>query len=105
MPARVHAGMSFMSGLHVKGLLVMSKNRVAPTKRVTLPRLELLAAFMLSKLLKLVLESLKVTVDRIVCWSDSLVALSWIQRPSRNWKLFVANQGAPKAREGKRLMF
>ena len=72
--------------------LVMSKNRVAPTKRVTLPRLELLAAFILSKLLKFVLESLKVTVDRIVCWSDSLVALSWIRRPSRNWKLFVANR-------------
>ena len=51
--------------------LVMSKNRVAATKRVTLPRLELLAAFILSKLLKFVLESLKVTVDRIVCWSDS----------------------------------
>eukprot|EP00112_Aurelia_sp_Birch-Aquarium-sp1_P003265 Seg1363.22 transcript_id=Seg1363.22/GoldUCD/mRNA.D3Y31 product="hypothetical protein" protein_id=Seg1363.22/GoldUCD/D3Y31 len=55
--------------------LVMSKNRVAPTKR-----------------LKFVLESLKVAVDRIVCWSDSLVALSWIRRPSRNWKLFVANR-------------
>ena len=54
--------------------------------------LELLAAFILSKLLKFVLESLKVTVDRIVCWSDSLEALSWIQRPSRNWKLFVANR-------------
>ena len=66
--------------------LVMSKNRVAPTKRVALPRLELLAAFILSKLLKFVLESLKVTVDRIVCWSDSLVELSWIRRPSRNWK-------------------
>ena len=72
--------------------LVMSKNRVAPTKRLTLLRLELLAAFILSKLLKFVLESLKVTVDRIVCWSDSLVALSWIRRPSRNWKLFVANR-------------
>ena len=64
--------------------LVMSKNRVAPTKRVTLPRLELLAAFILSKLLKFVLESLKVTVDRIVCWSDSLVALSWIRKPGRS---------------------
>ena len=72
--------------------LVMSKNRVAPTKRVTLPRLELLAAFILSKLLKFVLESLKVTVDSIVCWSDSLVAFSWIRRPSRNWKLFVVNR-------------
>ena len=43
--------------------LVMSKNRVAPTKRVTLPRLELLAAFILSKLSNFVLESLKMTVD------------------------------------------
>eukprot|EP00112_Aurelia_sp_Birch-Aquarium-sp1_P013482 Seg2864.4 transcript_id=Seg2864.4/GoldUCD/mRNA.D3Y31 product="hypothetical protein" protein_id=Seg2864.4/GoldUCD/D3Y31 len=35
---------------------------------------------------------IRVAVDRIVCWSDSLVALSWIRRPSRNWKLFVANR-------------
>ena len=72
--------------------LAMSKNRVALTKKVTLPRLELLAAFIPSKLLKFVLESLKVTVDRIVCWSDSLVALSWIRRPNRSWRLFVANR-------------
>ena len=72
--------------------LVTSKNRVATTKRVTLPRFELLAAFILPQLLKFVFESLKVTVDRIVCWSDSLVAFNWIRRPSRNWKLFVANR-------------
>ena len=59
---------------------------------MTLPRLELLAAFILSKPLKFVLESLKVAVNRRVCWSDSLVALSWTRRPSRNWKLFVANR-------------
>ena len=38
MPARVHAGMSFMSGLHVKGLLVpvLKRKDISPsTEAVT----------------------------------------------------------------------
>ena len=42
----------------VKTHLVMSKTRVTPTKIVSLPRLELLAAVINSRLLKFVSESL-----------------------------------------------
>ena len=69
--------------------LIMSKSKVAQTKRVTLPRLELLAACILSKLLKFVLKVLKVSVTKTVCWSDSLVALNWIRKPSRSWNYLL----------------
>ena len=89
--AVVYALIKDVSG-EAKVQLIMSKSKVAPTKRVTLPRLELLAAYILSKLLKFVLKALKVSVNRTVCWSDSLVALNWIRKQSRSWKLFVANR-------------
>ena len=72
--------------------LVMAKSRVAPMKRVTLPRLELLAAFITAKLLHYVVQALRISVDSVYAWSDSQIALAWIRRPSSRWKVFVANR-------------
>ena len=72
--------------------LVMAKSRVAPVKRVTLPRLELLAAFITTRLLNYVMQALRIAVDEVYAWSDSQIALAWIKRPSSNWKVFVANR-------------
>ena len=52
--AVVYALINKVSG-ETKVQLIMSKSKFGPTKRVTLPRLELLAAYILSKLLKFVL--------------------------------------------------
>jgi hypothetical protein len=51
-----------------------------------------MGAFLLSKLVSFVLESLKTNVTRYLCWSDSMVTLGWIRRPSSCWKTFVANR-------------
>ena len=59
--------------------LVMSKSRVAPLKIVTLPRLELLAAVVNTRLTRFVADSLKRDISRIVLWSDSTVALHWLR--------------------------
>ena len=72
--------------------LVMAKSRVAPMKRMTLPRLELLAAFITAKLLHYVVQALRISVDSVYAWSDSQIALTWIRRPSARWKVFVANR-------------
>jgi len=72
--------------------LVMAKSRVAPMKRITLPRLELLAAFITAKLLYYVVQALRISVDSAHAWSDSQIALAWIRKPSSCWKVFVANR-------------
>jgi len=74
--------------------LVISKSRVAPTKTVSLPRLELLAAVIYLRLLKFVAESLCLKLDRVLCWTDSMVTLQWIRGSSSQWKTFVANRVA-----------
>ena len=60
---------------NVSSQLVISKSRVAPIKKVSLPRLELLAAVVNARLLKFVVRALPMKVARVVCLSDGMVAL------------------------------
>lgn len=73
--------------------LVMSRARVAPLKRVSLPRLELLAALLAARLLVFVREALKLPVETpYSCWTDSTVVLNWVKGDSSRWKQFVRNR-------------
>ena len=71
--------------------LVTSKTRVAPPTDISLPRLELLGALMGAKLINCVHEALTdvLHVNEIVCWSDSLVTLYWIEGINKHFKQFV----------------
>ena len=74
--------------------LVASKSRVAPVKNLTIPRLELLAALVLARLITHVKEALEldVTITNLSCWTDSRVTLCWIKGEEREWKQFVQNR-------------
>ena len=73
--------------------LVMSKGRVAPLKRLTLPRLELLGCLMAARLVQFVRRALRLPADTpYTCWSDSMIALGWIRGSPQRWKQFVANR-------------
>ncbi|KRX12510.1 Transposon Tf2-6 polyprotein, partial [Trichinella nelsoni] len=72
--------------------LVMSKTRIAPVKRVTLPRLELMAALITARLISFVKTSLEMKFSKVVCWTDSQIVLRWIQGDSHRWKPFVGNR-------------
>ncbi|XP_066585468.1 uncharacterized protein [Prorops nasuta] len=65
---------------HLSVHLVMSKTKVAPIKTTSIPRLELVAAALLVKLLVHVKGSLVGNCDAIRCYSDSQVALAWIAK-------------------------
>ncbi|XP_043474391.1 uncharacterized protein LOC122506341 [Leptopilina heterotoma] len=73
-------------------ILLYAKSRVAPVKIVTLPRLELCAAVLLTTVLKTVKESLKCKVDQVRLWSDSTIVLNWINSPPHKFNTFVANR-------------
>ncbi|XP_063626410.1 uncharacterized protein LOC134798006 [Cydia splendana] len=76
--------------------LCCAKTKVAPLRKCSIPRCELLAAVLLSDLIVSFTEAVKDfhTFDDIHAWSDSTVALTWIRSCPSKWKTFVANRVA-----------
>ncbi|KMQ84875.1 integrase core domain protein [Lasius niger] len=72
--------------------LVCSKTRVAPLKRLTIPRLELTAALLLARLIARATKALELPEAPVFCWSDSSVTLAWITAHPSRWKDFVRNR-------------
>lgn len=68
----------------VEVTLLTSKSKVALIKQVTLSRLELCAATLLTRLVKHSAETLGLNSLPTYLWTDSMVTLGWIQEyPSR----------------------
>ncbi|GFW88341.1 integrase catalytic domain-containing protein [Trichonephila clavipes] len=76
----------------IKVKLLVSKTKVALVKQVSIPRLELYGAHLLSKLFKSVLRTLKHYTFDVFAWTDSKIVLSWLSSHPRKWKIFVANR-------------
>ncbi|XP_073732301.1 uncharacterized protein [Misgurnus anguillicaudatus] len=72
--------------------LIMGKARVAPTKVVTIPRLELTAAVLSAAVSNMLHEELEMKVDREYFWTDSQVVLGYINNEARRFHVFVANR-------------
>ncbi|CAG7727908.1 unnamed protein product, partial [Allacma fusca] len=76
----------------VQTRLVTCKTRVAPTKSLSIPKLELCAAVLLAQLVRHVQKALPVDISHIRLWSDSTITLAWIQSDPNRWKTFVRNR-------------
>ena len=69
------------------------KTHVSPVKEQTIPRLELLSALPLSKLMNSVFQALypELSLGEPSYYTDSKVSLHWIKGQEREWKPFVQN--------------
>lgn len=78
---------------HVETTLMCSKSRVAPLKLQTIPRLELLGALILARLMSTVQEALSqiTSIDAVYCWTDSTATLCWIQN-EKSWKQYITHR-------------
>ncbi|XP_062534704.1 uncharacterized protein LOC134203884 [Armigeres subalbatus] len=72
--------------------LIAAKSRVAPLKRLSIPRLELSAAVLAARLHAKILEALDMAISASYFWSDSSVTLEWLRSPPHVWKTFIANR-------------
>lgn len=71
---------------------VMGKARVAPLKLVTIPRMELTAAVVASRMDKLWRKELQMDLEESVFWTDSTSVLKYIKNETSRFKIFIANR-------------
>ena len=86
---------SVFGGGNICVKFVTGKSRVVPLKKsFTIPRLELLGNFILSKLMVTVHDSLvsEINISNFYCWTDSQISLAWIQATNQEFKTFLENR-------------
>ncbi|XP_053386622.1 uncharacterized protein LOC128550820 [Mercenaria mercenaria] len=72
--------------------LIIGKSRLAPIKRISIPRLELAAAVVAVKLYQIVTEELDIQISGRYFWTDSMIVLGYIRNERKRFKTFVANR-------------
>uniref|UniRef100_A0A336LXL1 CSON007523 protein n=1 Tax=Culicoides sonorensis TaxID=179676 RepID=A0A336LXL1_CULSO len=74
--------------------LLCAKSRVAPTKSLSIARLELCAAKLLVDLICQVKSKVlkNVEIDDVILWSDSSIVLCWLRSEPHRWSSFVSHR-------------
>ena len=72
--------------------LVSSKTKVAPIKKLTIPRLELCGAYLLAQLLFHIQNVFNMPLSFVYAWTDSTIVLNWLVGNPRRFKTYVANR-------------
>ena len=75
--------------------LVTAKTRVAPVKQLSIPRLELCGAKLLSKLLNSVMKALNIPILNVHAWCDNTIVVAWLDGQPKGYKTFVVTGCLP----------
>lgn len=89
-----YAAAIYITSIHhgfFDSVLLTSKTRVAPLKKISLPKLELCGALLLSELYEVVKPVLNL-VGKVYFWTDSTITLRWVTQSPHKWKPFVATR-------------
>ena len=79
---------------NVKCSFVMGKSRLAPIKPVTIPRMELSAAVVATRLDRISRRELSLPINESFFWTDSTCVLRYIENLDKRFQTFVANRVA-----------
>ena len=71
---------------------VMGKSRLAPLKPVTIPRMELSAAVLSTRLDRMIRDEIEYKIDDSIFWTDSTCVLRYVENDEKRYETFVANR-------------
>ena len=74
--------------------LLIAKNRLAPSRQLTIPRLELCGAVLASRLRAMIEKEIDVELDSVIHIVDSSIVRAQICSESGNFNVFVATRVA-----------
>ncbi|XP_055632443.1 uncharacterized protein LOC129772934 [Toxorhynchites rutilus septentrionalis] len=84
------AYLRIVDGGIIRCALVAAKSKVAPLKPLSIPRLELQAAMIGSRLADSICKHISLPISQRFLWLDSATVLAWLRSDSRRYHPFVA---------------
>ena len=63
---------------HFASSIILAKSRIAPPQGLTIPKLELLGVLIGKRLAKYVLLNIKLTVYKLIIWTDATTVIHWL---------------------------